>query len=102
MIPTLQNNKAFIADYAKYQNKISLITDESLKFELTKLLEDLKKQVGYIDLGHQQMFVSGRISTEISEIRSVIISIKKTLDEKISFWERSKYIVKPAPLPNEE
>jgi hypothetical protein len=102
MIPTLQTNKKFLEDYRNYQEKISKIEDSSLQKELADLLLRLKEQVGYIDRNHEQLLISGRIPTEIGDIRTNIISIKKSLDSKISNWERSKYIVKPAPLPNEE
>jgi hypothetical protein len=102
MIPTLQTNKKFLEDYRNYQEKISKIEDSSLQKELADLLLRLKEQVGYIDRNHDQLLISGRIPTEIGDIRNNIISIKKSLDSKISNWERSKYIVKPALRPNEE
>lgn len=102
MIPTLRTNKKILEDYKTYQNAIDQITDHTLKQELTSLLEKLKIQVGYIDRNHEQLLISGRIPTEISDIRTNIISIKKSLDSKIDMWNRSKFIVKPAPLPNEE
>lgn len=102
MIPTLKTNKKFLEDYRNYQEKISKIEDSSLQQELADLLLRLKEQVGYIDRNHEQLLISGRIPTEIGDIRTNIISIKKSLDSKISNWERSRYIVKPAPRPNEE
>jgi len=95
-------NQKFIEDFNRYAKDISDITDQSLRSELNILLGRLKEQVGYIDKNHQQLLVSGRIPTEITDIRANIISIKKSLDSKIDMWKRSKFIVKPGLLPNEE
>lgn len=102
MIPSLTTNKKFIEDYNRYIKEITEITDQSLKSELNALLGKLKEQVGYIDKNHQQLLISGRIPTEITDIRANIISIKKSMDSKIDMWKRSKFIVKPEPRPNEE
>jgi hypothetical protein len=102
MIPTLRTNKKILEDYKMYQDAIDQISDQSLKQELIGLLEKLKIQVGYIDRNHEQLLISGRIPTEIGDIRANIISIKKSLDSKIDMWNRSKFIVKPEPHPNEE
>lgn len=102
MIPTLRTNKKILEDYKKYQEAIDQITDESLKQELISFLEKLKIQVSYIDRNHEQLLISGRIPTEVSDIRSNIMSIKKSLDSKIDMWNKSKFIVKPEPHPNVE
>lgn len=102
MIPSLTTNKKFIEDYNRYIKEITEITDQSLKSELNSLLGKLKEQVGYIDKNHQQLLISGRIPTEITDIRANIISIKKSMDSKIDMWKRSKFIVKPELRPNEE
>ncbi len=102
MIPTLRTNKTILEDFKKYQTAIDEITDVTLKAEMTDLLIKLKEQVGHIDRNHEQLLISGRIPTEITDIRSNIISIKKSLDSKIDMWNRSKFVVKPEPHPNEE
>jgi len=102
MIPTLRTNKAILDDLKNYQESIDQITDEVLKAELSGLLRSLKEQVGHIDRNHEQLLISGRIPTEIGDIRSTIISIKKSLDSKIDIWKRSNFGVKPALRPNEE
>lgn len=102
MIPTLRTNKTILEDLKQYQDSIDQITDEALQAELSGLLRKLKDQVGHIDRNHEQLLVSGRIPTEIGEIRTNIISIKKSLDSKIDIWKRANFLVKPAPHPNEE
>jgi hypothetical protein len=100
MIPQLQSNKKFIDDYKNYQKRINEVTDPNLQRKMTDLLLQLKEQVSYIDRSHQQMFVTGRISTEISELRANLITIKKDLDQKLHDWDKSKF--RPAPLPSVE
>ena len=102
MIPTLRTDKRILEDYKRYQEAIDQITDQSLKDEMSGLLRKLKEQVGHIDRNHEQLLISGRIPTEVGDIRTNIISIKKSLDSKIDMWNRSKFIVKPALHPNEE
>jgi hypothetical protein len=102
MIPTLRTNKKILDDYKRYQEIIDQISDQSLKKDLTHLLERLKIQIGHIDRNHEQLLISGRIPTEIGDIRSNIISIKKSLDSKIDMWNKSKFIVTPELRPNVE
>jgi hypothetical protein len=102
MIPKLQNSKVFLDDYKNYQNKISKIEDPNLQKELESLLIKLKEQVTYIDRTHDQMFITGRISNEISDFRSEIINIKKVLDKKITAWQSSQTLIKPELRPNAE
>ena len=102
MIPTLRTNKTILEDFKRYQDAIDQITDTLLKDELEALLRKLKDQVGHIDRNHEQLLISGRIPTEIGDIRSNIVSIKKSLDSKIDTWNRAKFVVKPALHPNEE
>lgn len=102
MIPKIQNSKLFLDDYKNYQNTITEIDNENLKKELEGLLIKLKEQVTYVDRVHEQMFVTGRMSSEISDFRSEIAAIKKSLDRKITAWRSSQTAIKPEPHPNAE
>jgi len=102
MIPKLANNPRFLEDCRRYQEKIDAITDEKTKESLIKIFRQLKDQVSYIDRSHDQLILTGRMGDDISDIRSNIVSLKKTLDTKLDLIDRSKFAVKPAPLPNVE
>lgn len=102
MIPKLINDPRFVADCKRYQERIDAVTDEGSKDALEKLFRQLKEQVSYIDRSHDQIILTGRMGDDISDIRSNIVSIKKTLDTKLDQIERSRFAVKPAPLPNAE
>lgn len=99
MIPKLQNSQRFLNDYKNYQEKILKVTDNDLNKELTALLIKLKETVMYIDRSHEQIFITGRISEDISDLKSNIINIKKTLDQKLLLWNHKNF--KPEPRSTE-
>lgn len=102
MIPKLANNPRFLEDCKRYQEKIDAITDEGSKAALTKVFRQLIEQVSYIDRSHDQLILTGRMGDDITDIRSNIVSLKKTLDTKLDQIERGRFAVRPAPLPNAE
>lgn len=101
MISKLQDNPKFIAEYTSYQKRISAVTDEKLQQDLLQTLIKLRDHVQFLDRSHEQVFLTGRLPTEISELRGDLLKYRKTLDQKLENWERRQYI-KPEPLPNEE
>lgn len=102
MIPKLTNNPRFIEDCRRYQERIDKIEDQGNRAALEKLLVQLKNQVSYIDRSHDQLILTGRMGDDVTDIRSNIVSIKKTLDTKLDQIERSRVSIRPAPLPNVE
>ncbi len=102
MIPKLSQSQRFIEDCKKYQEKIDAVEDTSVRLSLERLFKQLKEQVSYIDRSHGQIILTGRMGDDISDIRSNITSIKKSLDTKLDQIDRSKFVVKPALRPNEE
>lgn len=102
MIPKLATNPRYLEDCRRYQERIDSVTDAASREALEKLFKKLKEQVSYIDRSHDQLILTGRMGDDVTDIRSNIVSIKKTLDTKLDQIERSKFAVKPAPLPNVE
>jgi hypothetical protein len=90
MIPKIQNSQRFTDDYKNYQERIIKISDPIAQKELINLLVQLKEQVSYIDRSHESMFITGRINSEVSDLRSNLMTIKKSLDQKLTHWERIK------------
>ena len=88
MIPKIQNSQRFKDDYKNYQERIIKISNSLAQKELTDLLVKLKEQVTYIDRSHDSMLITGRINSEVSDLRSNLITIKKSLDQKLVHWER--------------
>lgn len=88
MIPKIQTSKQFVEDYKQYQERILKISDLPIQKELAGILVQLKEQVSYIDRSHESMFITGRINSDVSDLRSNLITIKKNLDQKLTHWER--------------
>ena len=88
MIPKIQNSQRFKDDYKNYQERIIKISEPTAQKELIDLLVQLKEQVSYIDRSHDSMMITGRINSEVSDLRSNLITIKKSLDQKLVHWER--------------
>jgi hypothetical protein len=88
MIPKIQNSQRFKDDYKNYQERIIKISEPTAQKELTDLLIKLKEQAIYIDRSHDSMLITGRISSDVSDLRSNLMSIKKSLDQKLVHWER--------------
>ena len=90
MIPKIQNSQRFKDDYKNYQERIIKISEPAAQKELTDLLVKLKEQAVYIDRSHDSMLITGRISSDVSDLRSNLMTIKKTLDQKLVHWERTQ------------
>ena len=88
MMQKIQNSQRFKDDYKNYQERIIKISEPTAQKELTDLLVKLKEQAIYIDRSHDSMLITGRISSDVSDLRSNLITIKKTLDQKLVHWER--------------
>ena len=89
MIPKIQTSKQFLADFKQYQERILKVTDPTVQKDLINSLMQLKEQVSYIDRSHESMFITGRINSDVSDLRLNLVSIKKNLDQKLTRWERS-------------
>lgn len=101
MISKLQDNPKFIAEYTSYQKRIAAVTDDRLQKEMLQSLLKLREHVQYLDRSHEQVFLTGRLPTEISDLRGDLLKYRKTLDQKLQNWERRQFVT-PAPHPNEE
>ena len=88
MIASLLNSNKFKEDYKTLQKRIAEIKSESAQTELFDHLKKLKENVGYIDRCHEQMLISGKISTEISEIREKISYHRRALEQRLSHYEK--------------
>ena len=103
MIPKIQNRQRFKEDYNNFQKQINEIeNDDVLKQELTVCLQQLKSNVGYIDRCHEQMFINGKISSEVSELREEVSRLKTLLEQKLATYQRLHSAIKPELHPNAE
>jgi hypothetical protein len=90
MIASLLNSDKFKEDYKNLQKRIADIPEKSIQDELFDHLKKLKENVGFIDRGHEQMLISGKISSEISDIREKISFHRKTLEQRLSHFEKKR------------
>lgn len=88
MIASLLNSDRFKEDYKNLQKRIANIPDTSIQDELFDHLKKLKENVSFIDRCHEQMLISGRISSEISDIREKISFHRKALEQRLSQIEK--------------
>lgn len=88
MIASLLNSNKFKEDYKDLQKRIAEIKSDSAQAELFDHLKKLKDNVGYIDRCHEQMLISGKISTEISEIREKISHHRRVLEQRLAQYEK--------------
>jgi hypothetical protein len=90
----LIKNNRFLEDFKKYQEIISNVNDDSLKNELTILLNSLANEVRKIDSMHSELFHRSGVTPNIQESRNNIVSIRKKLEQKISDCNRAGIIKK--------
>lgn len=96
MLPKLSNSQRFVEDYKNYQKRILEVSDPELQKELTSTLLKLREKIQFVDRSHEQVFITGRIPTDISDLRTEVIKFKQSLDTKLSAWEKAQ-ANKPAP-----
>lgn len=90
MIASLLNSDRFKEDYKNLQKRIADIPEKSIQDELFDHLKKLKDNVGFIDRCHEQMLISGKISSEISDIREKISFHRKALEQRLSHFEKKR------------
>ena len=89
MIPKIQNSPAYLADCERYVAQIGAVSEPVLKDQLIKLFIQFKEHVAYIDRDHENMLITGRIGTAVSDHRDSVKSLKQSLDRKLAAHQRS-------------
>lgn len=87
MINKLENNPKIREDFKNLQKRISAVTDEPLKQNMTGLFLKLKEHVKRLDLQHESLFVSYRLPADAGETRDSLKKIRKSLEDKLLAWE---------------
>jgi hypothetical protein len=78
----------FQEEYRSYHTRIEKITNLDTKNQATMLLKTLVNEVKKLDSQHQEMFSGNQLPMGLSDARSNIISIRKTLDTLLKDWEQ--------------
>lgn len=83
MLPTIEKSEIFKKEFDDFKNRISKISNEKIKEDLTIKLNQLLKEVRALDAQHQEMFVNKQVSVFVPEMRSKISEIRKYIDTKL-------------------
>ena len=90
MLPTLENSEKFKTEFNNFRERISQITNESVKKDLNGKLTELLREVRSIDQQHMNMFTSKELSTMIPESRSKLAEVRNYIISRLNDWDRSK------------
>jgi hypothetical protein len=89
MLPTLENSEKFKTEFNNFKEKISQITNESVKKDLNDKLVELLKNVRDVDNQHQDMFVRHQLPIGTIDSRDKILEIRKYITKRLTDWDRS-------------
>lgn len=89
MLPTLENSEQFKTEFDNFRDRISKITNDSVKLELTGKLTELLREVRAIDQQHVSMFIGKEISNMIPESRTKLVNVRTYIVKRLEDWDRS-------------
>ena len=75
----LEKSENFQKEYNEFNEKISAISNESVRLELQGMLQNLLKEVRYIDQQHQDLSLNNRLPSGAIDTRQHITLIRKNL-----------------------
>ena len=73
----LEKSENFQKEYNEFNEKISAVSNESVKLELQGMLQNLLKAVKYLDQQHQDLSLNNRLPTGAVDSRQNIVLIRK-------------------------
>jgi flagellar biosynthesis chaperone FliJ len=95
MLPTIENSDRFKTEYNNFKTRISDITDnDRLKSELSDKLNDLLKEVRYVDSQHMDVFMNKQLPSIVEDTRSKMLELRQSIDKSLSNYEKSKQAIK--------
>ena len=83
----LEKSENFQKEYNEFNEKISAVSNESVKLELQGMLQNLLKAVKYLDQQHQDLSLNNRLPTGAVDSRQNIVLIRKNLINKLRDWK---------------
>ena len=86
----LEKSENFQKEYNEFNEKISAISNESVRLELQGMLQNLLKEVRYIDQQHQDLSLNNRLPAGAIDSRQNVVLIRKNLISKLRDWEEVK------------
>ena len=86
----LEKSENFQKEYNAFNEKISAISNELVRLELQGMLQNLLKEVKYIDQQHQDLSLNNRLPSGAIDTRQNIVLIRKQLINKLRDWKEVK------------
>ena len=86
----LEKSENFQKEYNEFNKQISAVSNESVKLELQGMLQNLLKEVKYLDQQHQDLSLNTRLPSAAIDTRQNIVLIRKNLMSKLRDWEEVK------------
>ena len=83
----LEKSENFQKEYNAFNEKISAVSNQSVKLELQGMLQNLLKEVKYLDQQHQDLSLNNRLPTGAVDSRQNIVLIRKQLITKLRDWK---------------
>lgn len=87
---SIRNSEVFKKDYARYQESIKAIKDETKQKECLNLLIKLANEIATIDMHHESLITSRRLPEDIKSTREKIFNLKKILDKTLTQAEQAQ------------
>jgi hypothetical protein len=88
----LEKNERFVKEYSEFDRKISKISDDRIKKDMTQLLNQLLGEVRELDRKHQDLVISANVLSNATENREKLQTIRKKIVTRIQECERSGLI----------
>lgn len=88
----LMKSERFLNEYKQFQDKISRISDQKIKLELTDLLKTLVRIVKEIDSKHRELSPEMKLPNELIDKRTDLLDVRKKISKKISECEKARLI----------
>lgn len=83
MLNSLVKSKKFIEDVSRYNKAIQETDEESLKIELTRMVNELISKVKKIDEMHDELIFTKQIPSMGKDFRDDIYSLRKKIENKL-------------------
>jgi chemotaxis regulatin CheY-phosphate phosphatase CheZ len=95
MLPTIEHSERFKTEYNNFKTRINDITDnDRLRSELTDKLNDLLKEVRYVDSQHMDILMAKQLTNIVEDTRSRMLELRQAIDRSLSNYEKSKQAIK--------
>jgi chemotaxis regulatin CheY-phosphate phosphatase CheZ len=95
MLPTIENSERFKTEYNNFKTRINDITDnDRLRSELSDKLNDLLKEVRYVDSQHMDILMAKQLTNIVEDTRSKMLELRQAIDRSLSNYEKSKQAIK--------